>query len=108
MIILLLFLLLNFPIEIGIASWYGPGYHGRLTANGEVYDMEALTAAHQILPFNTLVRVTNLKNQRTVIVRINDRGPFIKDRIIDLSKSAARHLDLLEDGITKVTVERIK
>ena len=108
MILLLLLALLSFPIEIGVASWYGPGYHGRLTANGEVYDMEELTAAHQTLPFNTLVRVTNLENQRTVIVRINDRGPFVKGRIIDLSKSAARRLDLLGDGITKVTVEQIK
>src|SRR5690606_26117103 len=76
----------------GVASWYGPGFHGRKTANGEIYDQNEFTAAHRTLPFNTLVRVENLRNGRSVIVRINDRGPFVDDRIIDLSHKAARNL----------------
>ena len=69
----------------GIASWYGPGFDGRKTSSGEIYDMHSLTAAHNILPINTLVRVTNLSNNKDVVVRINDRGPFVKDRVVDLS-----------------------
>jgi rare lipoprotein A len=88
--------------ESGIASWYGHPYHGRRAANGEVYDMEKLTAAHRTYPFETWVRVKNLSNDRTVDVRIQDRGPFIRGRIIDLSKAAAREIDLLGPGITKV------
>ena len=79
--------------ETGIASWYGYPYHGRRAANGEIYDMEKLTAAHRTLPFGTWVRVTNLTNSKTVDVRITDRGPFIDGRIIDLSKAAAREID---------------
>lgn len=88
--------------ETGVASWYGPPYHGRRAANGEVYDMEKLTAAHRTLPFNTWVRVRNLLNERTVDVRIQDRGPFIGGRIIDLSKAAAREIEMLGPGVTKV------
>src|SRR5688500_10020859 len=69
----------------GLASWYGPGFHGRLTANGERYDMHALTAAHKTMPFNTRVRVTNQTNGKSVVVRINDRGPYVGKRVIDLS-----------------------
>lgn len=88
--------------ESGIASWYGNPYHGRRAANGEIYDMEKLTAAHRTYPFETWVRVRNLSNNRTVDVRIQDRGPFIRGRIIDLSRAAAREIDLLGPGITKV------
>ena len=82
------------PSQSGIASWYGPGFHGRKTANGETFNMDALTAAHRWLPFGSLVRVQNMINGRSVDVRINDRGPFIKQRIIDLSRAAAKALGL--------------
>jgi rare lipoprotein A len=88
--------------EVGIASWYGPGFHGKLTANGEVYDMYGVSAAHKTLPFGTIVRVVDLETGRSVVVRINDRGPFIKGRIIDLSKGAAQKLGTVEKGITEV------
>lgn len=86
----------------GIASFYGPGLHGNLTANGERFDQEAMTAAHPKLKFGTCVQVRNLSNDRTVEVRINDRGPYAKGRIIDLSKGAARKLDMLEKGVARV------
>lgn len=91
--------------ETGLASWYGPGLHANTTAGGEVFDMNDLTAAHPSLPFNTRVKVTNLKNKKTVVVRINDRGPFIKKRIIDVSMEAARRLDIIQSGVAKVSVE---
>ncbi|MDZ7719735.1 MAG: septal ring lytic transglycosylase RlpA family protein [Balneolaceae bacterium] len=91
--------------ETGLASWYGPGLHTNTTAGGEVFDMNELTAAHPTLPFDTRVRVTNLKNKKSVIVRINDRGPFIKKRIIDISMEAARRLEIIDSGIAKVSVE---
>lgn len=94
--------------EQGIASWYGYPYHGRRAANGEIYDMEQLTAAHRTLPFGTWVRVRNLSNHRDVDVRIQDRGPFIKDRIIDLSRAAAREIDLIRPGIAEVRVTVIE
>ncbi len=90
--------------EVGYASWYGPGFHGKRTANGERYNMHAMTAAHKILPMNTLVRVKNLSNGREVVVRINDRGPFVKGRIIDLSREAARRIGMMGSGTTKVRV----
>jgi len=93
--------------EAGIASWYGEEYHGRRTANGEVYDMYAMTAAHRTLPFQTRVRVTNLENGKKAELRINDRGPFIPGRIIDLSHSGARAIDMLGKGTAQVTVEAI-
>ena len=86
----------------GIASWYGEPYHGRRAANGEVYDMEALTAAHRTLPFGTWVRVKNLTNDRTIDVRIQDRGPFVGKRIIDLSRAAAREIEMIGPGTAKV------
>jgi rare lipoprotein A len=93
---------------VGIASYYGTKYHGRLTANGEVYDMYGISAAHKTLPFNTVVRVKNLKNNRELLVRINDRGPFIKGRILDLSYGAARKLDMITDGTGRVSIEIVE
>ncbi|MFN3835155.1 MAG: septal ring lytic transglycosylase RlpA family protein [Glycocaulis sp.] len=92
-------------VEEGIASWYGARFHGRLTANGEVYDMDALTAAHPSLPMPSLARVTRLDTGASVIVRINDRGPFVEGRIIDLSRAAAEALAFVEDGLAEVRVE---
>jgi len=89
----------------GVASWYGPGFHGRTTANGEKYNMHQLTAAHKSLKFGTKVRVTNKKNGKSVIVRINDRGPYVGSRIIDLSKSAAEVIGMIGPGTASVTVE---
>lgn len=89
----------------GIASWYGPNFHGKKTSNGENYNMNALTAAHKTLPMNTMVRVLNLKNNKTSIVRINDRGPFVSGRIIDLSKAAARQISMIESGTAPVKLE---
>lgn len=88
--------------ETGIASWYGYPYHGRRAANGEIYDMEKMTAAHRTLPFDTWVEVRNLSNEKAVKVRITDRGPFIDGRIVDLSKAAARAIELLGPGIAQV------
>ena len=88
--------------EIGIASWYGPGFDGNLTANGEVYDMYGISAAHKTLPFGTIVRVVEIETGRSIVVRINDRGPFIEGRIIDLSNGAAEKLGIVEKGITEV------
>ncbi|MBY0503581.1 MAG: septal ring lytic transglycosylase RlpA family protein [Bryobacteraceae bacterium] len=93
--------------ERGIASWYGVPYHGRQTASGEIYDMERLTAAHPRLPFGVTTRVDNLSNGKHVEVRINDRGPFVGGRIIDLSRAAARQIDLLGPGITRVRLKVI-
>jgi rare lipoprotein A len=92
-------------VETGIASWYGHPYHGRRAADGETYDMETLVAAHRTLPFNTWVRVYNLNNNRTVDVRIIDRGPFVDGRIIDLSHAAAQAIDMIGPGIAQVRVE---
>ncbi len=89
-------------IERGIASWYGPGFHGRPTASGERYDMKALTAAHRTLPFGTRVEVRNLDNGKSVVVRINDRGPFEKNRVIDLSQAAARAIGMIGPGTAQV------
>lgn len=96
-------------IEKGMvkASWYGPGFHGRITANGETYDQEGLTAAHKKLRFGTLLRLTNPKNGKSVIVRINDRGPYIPGRELDLSKGAARELELIEKGVARIKVEEV-
>jgi len=89
----------------GTASWYGPGFHGNRTSSGEIYDQNDLTAAHQTLPLGTRVAVTNLQNGRTVEVRINDRGPFVKGRTIDLSYAAARSLGMLGPGTVPVRIE---
>ena len=94
--------------EEGIASWYGHPYHGRAAADGEIYDMEKMTAAHRTLPFQTWVRVHDLDNGRTVEVRIIDRGPFVAGRIIDLSHAAARELELIGPGVARVRIEVIE
>ncbi len=91
--------------ETGIASWYGPGFHGKRTANGDVFNEEALTAAHRTLPMPSVVRVTNLDNGRSIVVKVNDRGPFAHGRIIDLSKRAAEVLGFKEKGTAAVKVE---
>lgn len=94
--------------ETGIASWYGYPYHGRRSANGEIYDMEKFTAAHRTLPFDTWVRVKNLENGRTVDVRITDRGPFVRGRIIDLSRASARQIGMLGRGTARVRLQVIR
>ena len=91
--------------QTGLASWYGPPYHNRKAANGEVFDMNALTAAHRTLPLNSIVRVTNLKTDHSTVVRITDRGPFVPDRIIDLSKAAAIAVDVWRPGTAKVRLD---
>lgn len=91
--------------QTGIASWYGDRFHGRHTASGEIYDMHAMTAAHPDLPLRSLARVTRLDTGASVIVRINDRGPFVHGRIVDLSRAAAQILGLIEDGLAEVRVE---
>ena len=93
--------------EIGIASWYGVPYDGRRSASGEIFDMEKLTAAHPALPFQTWVEVTNLSNGKQVDVRINDRGPFVRGRIIDLSMAAARQIDMVRAGTVRVRLKVI-
>ena len=103
-----IFLFLSAPLfafESGMASWYGGKFQGRKTANGEIFDTNELTAAHKTLPFNTVVRVTNLKNSKTVIVRINDRGPFVAGRVIDLSHAAAEAIDMAVSGVALVELE---
>ena len=94
--------------ETGVASWYGEDFHAKYTANGERYDMNTLTAAHRTLPLPSIVRVTNLQNGRSVILRVNDRGPFAKDRIIDISKRGAQVLGFQAQGTTKVKVELLE
>jgi rare lipoprotein A len=89
----------------GVASWYGATHQGRITANGERFDMESMTAAHRTLRFGTIVRVTNLATGRMVKVRINDRGPYVGARVIDLSASAARNLDMAQKGTARVRIE---
>ncbi|MEW5727556.1 MAG: septal ring lytic transglycosylase RlpA family protein [Pseudomonadota bacterium] len=91
--------------ETGIASWYGSDFHGKATANGEVFDMNAVTAAHKTLPMPSMVRVTNLENGRSVVVRVNDRGPFVNGRIIDLSRRSAQMLGMEAQGTAKVRVQ---
>ena len=95
-------------IERGIASWYGEEFHGRPTSSGEIYDMHALTAAHKLMPLGTVAKVTNLENGRSVTVKINDRGPFIDDRIIDLSYGSAGSIDMVETGLAPVEIEVLK
>jgi|APTNR8051073442_1049403.scaffolds.fasta_scaffold10318_3 rare lipoprotein A len=94
--------------ETGVASWYGPGFHGKATANGEIYDMNELTAAHRTLPMPCMVRVTNLENGRTLKLRVNDRGPFVGDRIIDVSRRGAQLLGFHGAGTAQVKVEIIE
>lgn len=89
----------------GIASYYGPGFHGRPTASGETFDMNAMTCAHLTLPFGTMLRVTNLGNDREVLVRVNDRGPYVGGRILDLSQGAADELGMMETGTAEVELQ---
>jgi len=91
----------------GIASWYGPDFHGRLTANGEVYDMHSISAAHTTMPLPSYARVTNLANGRSMVVRVNDRGPYVRNRIMDLSIGAAKALDFYGHGLARVRVEYV-
>lgn len=91
----------------GVASWYGPEFYGRRTASGEIYTGNDFTAAHKSLPLNTYVRVINLENGKSIIVRINDRGPFVKGRIIDLSYAAAKEIGMIEKGTTPVRLRII-
>lgn len=95
----------NDKTQIGAASWYGSKYHGRKTSSGERYNKNDMTAAHKTLPFGTMVKVTNPANDQSVVLRINDRGPFVGKRIIDVSEAAARKLGMHEDGVAKVIVE---
>lgn len=92
----------------GMASWYGPNFHGKTTANGETYNQNELTAAHKTLPFNSVVRVTNLDNGKQVTVRINDRGPYVRGRVIDLSRAAASEVDMIGPGLARVRLEILK
>jgi len=94
-----------FTLEEGLASWYGGKFQGRLTSSGEVFDTNLFTAAHKTLPFGTLVRVTNLASGLSTVVRINDRGPFVEGRIIDLSRAAAEQIDMVGTGTARVSVE---
>ncbi len=91
--------------EKGMASWYGPGFHGGKTANGEVFNSGDMTAAHRTLPLPSMVRVTNQTNGKSVVVRVNDRGPYSDDRIIDLSRAAAQSLDMIRAGVAEVKIE---
>ncbi|MBO9667438.1 MAG: septal ring lytic transglycosylase RlpA family protein [Bdellovibrio sp.] len=98
------------PLKVGSsrtgkASWYGADHHGQKTASGEIFDMKEMTAAHRTLPMDSKVRVTNLSNGKSVVVRINDRGPFSKGRLIDVSESAARELGMLKKGVVNVRIE---
>ena len=95
-------------VMTGISSFYAEDFHGKLTANGEVYDMYGVTAAHKTLPLNTVCRVTNLANNKSLILRINDRGPYIKGRILDCSYGAAKKLDFIRQGTTEVKIEIIE
>ncbi|MDP8239633.1 MAG: septal ring lytic transglycosylase RlpA family protein [Candidatus Hatepunaea meridiana] len=95
-------------ILTGKASWYGSDFHGKMTANGEIYDMNKVSAAHKHLPFNTIIEVTNLKNGKEIKVRINDRGPYAKGRILDLSKGAAKKLGMMKTGVAEVRIRIIK
>ena len=95
------------PYQVGKAAWYGRVFQGRRTANGEVFDARALTAAHRRLPFGSLVRVTNLANGKSVVVRVNDRGPWHADRVIDLSYAASKALGMLRAGVGRVRLETV-
>ncbi|EKD42442.1 MAG: Rare lipoprotein A [uncultured bacterium] len=94
--------------QLAKASWYGPGFHGRKTANGETYNMYGISVAHKSLPFNTWLRVTNLKNSQRLFVRVNDRGPYIEGRTIDLSLGAATALKMTDQGVANVKIEIFK
>jgi len=92
----------------GEASYYAEKFHGRETANGEIFDMHKISAAHKTLPFNTILQVTNLENQKSIVVRINDRGPYKKGRVLDLSYQAAQEIDMVSSGVVKVKAKIVK
>lgn len=94
-------------VQTGLASWYGPGFHGNLTANGEIFDQDALTAAHRTLPLPSRARITRLDTGASIMVRVNDRGPYIEGRVIDLSRAAADALGFVEDGLVEVRIEAL-
>ena len=98
----------NKGVYQGISSWYGSDFHGKLTANGEIFDMYGTTAAHKTLPLNSIVRVTNLENDKSIILKINDRGPYVDDRILDCSYGAAKKLDFDKKGTVSVKIEIIE
>ncbi|MBI2682084.1 MAG: septal ring lytic transglycosylase RlpA family protein [Acidobacteriales bacterium] len=93
--------------EVGVASWYGGSFNGRATASGQQFDMNQLTAAHPTLPLGTLIKVTNLRNGKFVVLRVNDRGPYVENRIVDVSYYAARHLEFSDRGIARVKIETV-
>ncbi len=95
-------------VERGIASWYGEDFHGKPTSSGEIYNMYDLTAAHKLMPLGTVAKITNLDNDRSVVVKINDRGPFVDGRVIDLSYSAASEIDMVKEGVSKVEIKVLK
>ncbi len=95
-------------VQYGMASYYGDKFHGKKTASGEIYNKWDYTCAHKKVPFGTKLKVTNLKNKKHVIVRVNDRGPFVKGRIIDLSYAAAQKIGMIKYGVTKVKIERLR
>ena len=107
LIIMLIFYSTNKTPEIGMASWYGPGFHGRKTASGVLYDQNKMVAAHKSLPFGTIIKVTNLSNNISVDVKVVDRGPYSKGRIVDVSSKAADILKFKHKGTTKVKIEKI-
>lgn len=94
-------------VQIGLASWYGPGFHGNLTANGEIFDQDAMTAAHRTLPLPSRARITRMDTGQSIMVRINDRGPYIDGRVLDLSRAAAEALGFVEDGLIEVRIEAL-
>lgn len=96
------------PYQVGLSSYYAHKFHGRPTASGEIFDMNALSAAHRELPLGTVIRVTHLGNGKSVTLKVNDRGPFVEGRILDLSLGAARTLDMVEDGVAKVMIEIVQ
>ena len=100
------------PVQVGLASWYGPGFHGEETASGEIFDQREMVAAHRTLPLGSVIRVTNLENGRRVTLRVIDRGPygrnFRKGTVVDVSRGAARRLRMLRDGLVKVRIEVMK
>ena len=104
LLVISLFCSCGYTSRKGLASYYADSYEGKTTANGEIYRQGKITAAHKTLPFGTKVEVTNLSNNKSVVVRINDRGPFIRGRIIDLTKAAAREIDMVGAGVAKVKI----
>ena len=96
---------LDYGYQTGMASYYGSEFHGRPTSSGEIFDMNGMTAAHQTLPLGTVIRVTHLGNHKSVVVKVNDRGPFVGDRILDLSYGAARQLGMVQEGVARVRID---